>query len=450
MKSTFKFLFGVLKSKHTLSLISNGINALVGIVTFSILYRFLTSDEVGNWGFFLTILLLVDTFRSGFLTTAFVKFYAGSSEDRQNEIVGSSWFIAILITLGLIVLNIPAYFLSIYVKDPSFTLFLKFFGINYILSLPFFVSNCVLQGKQRFDRLLILNFSNQGTFLISLIVVIALGKIDIYSTLYCYLFANLLSSLIALFSGWTGFSKLRFRTSSAIKEIYHFGKFSVGTNLSATLLGTADSFIIKLFLGPAALAVYGAGTKLTQIVEIPLRSFIYTAMPTLSARYNSGQKSEVIRVMKKYVGMLSILLMPVFILVFIFADYAILIIGGKNYAITEAPNILRIYMFIAILYPAERFFALTLDVIHLPKINFKKVILMVLVTVVTDLVAVKLTNSVYGIAVSSIFTTASGMLIAFYAINKYYQKFTLKDLYKEGYQEVILMVKDVLSKLKAK
>lgn len=441
MKSKLTFLFNIVKSKYILALTSNGVNAIIGMVTLSVLFRFLSQEDMGNWGFFLTILLLVDTFRSGFLTTAFVKFYSGSTDARKDEIAGSAWFIAIAITSFFVLVNIPAYFVSLYIKDTSITLFLRFFSFNYVLSLPFFVSNCILQGKQRFDRLLILNFTNQGSFLVLLLIVIFMKQINIHTVVYCYLASNFISSTLSLVCGWASISKLKFKTNKAVKELYNFGKFSVGTNLSATLLSSADVFIIKLFLGPAPLAVYNAGVKLIQIVEIPLRSFIFTAMPTLSAHFNSGEKSEVLLVMKKYIGMITLGLVPLSLTVFIFADFAILILGGSKYVGTEAPNILRIFMVIALLYPAERFFALTLDVIHLPKINFMKVVLMFVVTAVTDLIAIRLTGSIYGVAAASIFCTLTGMIIGYYALIHYYQKFTFLDIFSNGYRELRTLIK---------
>jgi len=439
MKSKITFLLSLTKSKHVLSLTSNGINAVIGVVTLSILFRHLTRQDMGNWGFFLTILLLVDTFRSGFLSTAFVKFYAGSTEERKREIIGSTWFIAIMITLIFVILNIPGYFVSGYISDPSFKLFLQFFSINYMLSLPFFVSNCILQGKQRYDSLLFLNFANQGCFL--LLIILNLKEINIHTVLYCYLAANFVSSSIAIFFKWTDISMLKFKSKAAMLEIYNFGKYSVGTNLSANLLGSIDSFIIKLFLGPSVLAVYNAGTKLVQIIEIPLRSFVYTAMPTLSSFFNSNEKEKVISVMKKYVGMITIALISVSLLVIVFADLAILIFSGPKYVATEAPNILRIFMIIAFLYPAERFFAVTLDVIHMPKVNLLKIILMVFVTVLTDWLAIVITGNVYVVAAASVFSTLTGLIVGYFAINHYYQKFTFFDMFISGYKEIILLLK---------
>lgn len=442
MKSKINYLLNIVKSKYVLSLTSNGVNAIVGMATLSILFRSLTQEDMGNWVFFLTVLLLVDTFRSGFLTTAFVKFYAGADPARQNEIVGSAWFIAGSITLIFVLLNIPAYFLSLYVKDESVSLFLRFFSVNYVFSLPFFVANCILQGKQRYDRLLVLNFTNQGSFLVLLLIVIALGKINIHTVVYCYLASNFISSSMALVRGWSNITLFKYRNKQATLDLFNFGKFSVGTNLSATLLSSVDAFIIKLFLGPGILAVYNAGVKLIQVVEIPLRSFVYTAMPTLSSHYNAGEKNKVLSVMQSYVGMLTIAMIPFCIVGFIFADWAVLILGGSKYVTSEAPNILRIFLIMSLLYPAERFFALTLDVIHLPKINFLKVMLMLAVTISTDLAAVYFGGGIYAISMASVFVTLTGMVIGYYALNKHYQKFGILKMYQTGYLQVLYLIKE--------
>jgi O-antigen/teichoic acid export membrane protein len=67
-------------------------------------------------------------------------------------------------------------------------------------------------------------------------------------------------------------------------------------------------------LGPAALAVYNIGLRLMEIVEIPLRSFAATAMPSLSAAFNKPDKEEVVYILKKYTGVLTMLLIPAAIL----------------------------------------------------------------------------------------------------------------------------------------
>ena len=433
-----------LNNKYILSLAGNGIMSGVGMITSIILLRALSINDMGLWILFLTSFLLLDTIRSGFLTVAFIKFFSGAEQERGDEIVGSTWIIAIGITGLFAVLNIPAYFLSGYIENEGVSLFFKWFGIAFIVSLPFFVGNCILQAKQRFDQLLILRIFNQGSFVVLLFVFIAYKNINVHTVIYSYILSNLFSSLMGIFNGWTLLGKIKHVTKKGLLELYHFGKFSVGTALSASLFGTADKFIINFILGPAALAIYDTGGKLIQVVEIPLRSFIATAMPTLSAYYNQGLKEDVVVVMKKYIGMITIMLVPFALLTFIFADYIILVLGGEKYVTSAAPDILRIFMIISLLYPVDRFIALTLDVIHQPKINFYKVIIMLIVTIITDLIGIYLTGNVFGVVIATVFPVLTGIIISFYALNKYYVKFKFIDIYVTGFKELKILLSNTL------
>jgi O-antigen/teichoic acid export membrane protein len=439
MKVNIGSIFTKLNNKYILSLAGNGIMSGVGMITAIILLRALSLYEMGVWILFFTIFLLLDTFRSGFLTVAFIKFYSGAEKDKADAVVGSTWYIAGWITLLFSLLNIPAYFISLYVHNEGVSLFLKWFGVTYIVSLPFFVSTCILQGKQRFDQLLVLRLFNQGSFVSFLLLFIALDNININTVIYSYILSNALASLIAIVKGWTMLSKLKLKNKESLDELYNFGKFSVGTTRSSSLFVTADKFIINSFLGPAALAIYDTGGKLLQLVEIPLRSFIATAMPSLSSYYNKGLKAEVLKVMKKYIGTITLVLIPLTLIAFVFADYIILILGGEKYVNSPTPNVLRIFIIVALLFPIDRFLALTLDVIYQPKINFLKVIVMLIVTIITDLIGIYITGSVYGVAIATVFPILTGIWISFYALNKHYEKFDFMGIYTVGYNELKVM-----------
>jgi O-antigen/teichoic acid export membrane protein len=439
-------LIAKLNNKYILSLAGNIIMSGVGMAITIILLRALTLNEMGVWILFFTILSLGDTFRSGFLTIGFIKFYSGADKARAADVVGSMWFLATAITLLFLLLNIPAYFISDNVSNAGVALFLKWFGVTYIVSLPYFVSTCVLQARQRFDQLLVIKLFNQGLFAAFLLIFVILRDINIYTVLYSYILSNAVASIIALIMGWTLIKKIRYTSRKTCLELIDFGKFSVGTTISANLFGTADKFIINFMLGPAALAVYDTGTRLIQVVEIPLRSFIATAMPSLSTFYNQGLKTEVLIVMKKYIGLITLAFIPAAMFTFVFADYIILLLGGIKYVTSEAPNILRIFMVVALLFPVDRFLALTLDVIHQPKINFVKVIVMLVVTIATDFLGIYLTGGVYGVALATVFPVLAGICISFYALNKYYERFLFIDIYLLGIKELKLMIQSFTGK----
>ena len=418
-----------------------------GLITRTLIYRSLTKSDAGTWVFFQSVLLLIDTFRSGFLTTAFIKFYAGSSEERTAEVAGSSWFIGLIITGILMLVSFSSNLYLNHVSDEGLVLFFRWSGFYYAFSLPWFLATCVIQGEQKFDRLLYIRLSNQGSFILFIILLLVFGKMTLINVLYAYLIANLITSIYAFSKSWTRITSFKNRSISGIKEIYNFGKYSVGTALSSNMFSTSDTIIINFLLGKQALAIYNLGQTLMQLVEIPLRSFAATCMPELAAAYNQNDRTRVIRIMKKYAGMLSVCLIPAAIIGCAMADVPIYIIGGGKYMGTEAANVFRLFLTFAILFPPDRFFALTLDVIHQPKVNFYKVLVMLAVNIGGDFLGYALVHSVYGIAFSTVLPILTGTIIGFWALNKY-QKFSYWSIFKVGYDESILFIRQTVSNRK--
>jgi len=110
---------------------------------------------------------------------------------------------------------------------------------------------------------------------------------------------------------------------------------------------------------------------------------------------------------------------------------------------TEAANVLRLFMTFALLFPADRFLALTLDVIHKPNINFIKILIMLAVNVVGDFAGIAIFGNIYGVVLATFFPTLVGIFVGYWAVKKY-QPFHLRDIYKTGFAEAKIMVRNTL------
>ncbi|MCJ8163623.1 oligosaccharide flippase family protein [Pontibacter sp. E15-1] len=407
------------KNKHFLSLVGNGMMAVFSVLSYSLLYRFLSEHDMGNWIFFQFAFILLDTFRTGLLQTALIKFYSGSDASRRATVAGSSWYIGMLLTGCFVLLNMLVFYTSGWVLDEGVSLLIKWFGISFLLTLPFNVSLWILQAEQRFDQILYIRIINQGSFLLFACALYIFETMTMQGVMYTFLASSFLTSSVCLATGWARLGTLRHKTTACAKEIYHFGKYSVGTFLCSNLLKSSDTFIIKFMLGPAALAVYNLPQRLMEIIEIPLRSILYTAMPDMSAAINQNKKQEVVTIMKRYSGLLTLLFIPITLGVVLLADVLVLLIGGQKYLDSEAANVLRIFMVFSLLFPVERFLGVTLDIINKPHLNLIKVVLALGVNVVADLIGIKLLGNVYGVAISSIFTFTTSLLYGYFALNRF-------------------------------
>jgi O-antigen/teichoic acid export membrane protein len=425
---------------HLQSLLGNGVMALFGMGTIIILYRALSLKDLGVYVFFMTLLGLIDALRAGFLTTSFIKFSSGTSKARARQVAGSAWGLAIIITGCCVLVNSIGLLFSSYINNQGLFFFIKYFTFITLASLPWFMANLVVQGEKRFDRLLWMRLINQVVFTGAVLILIILKKSTLDLIFLSYILSNLVGSLATLLLGWTRIASIKYYNKATVTEIFHFGKYSMGTSLSANLFHVTDTFFINFFLGPAALAVYNLAGKLLQIVEIPLLSFAASSMPELSGHYNNNRRGDMVALMMRLVGMLSILIFIVAVVSNVFAEPMIRLLGGEKYLSTEAPNLFRILMTVAVLYPAERFFALTLDVIHKPKVNFYKILVMLAVNLIGDYIGVAVFKSIYFIALVNFLPMLVSIAITYYSLNRYI-KFGFWHAYVIGYLEIVNFIK---------
>lgn len=176
-----------------------------------------------------------------------------------------------------------------------------------------------------------------------------------------------------------------------------------------------------------------------------MRSTLATAMSSLAKAFNSGNKREVAYILQKYAGTLTLVFVPVAIGAILFADIATGLLGGGKYIDTEAANLLRIMMVLAIFYPVDRFIAVSLDIIHQPKANFVKVLLMLLVNIIGDFIGIYLTGNLYGAAFATSLPLLVGIFYGYYRFNQHIP-FKLSNIFVTGYINVRKMIREYLVK----
>ncbi|RYD59185.1 MAG: lipopolysaccharide biosynthesis protein [Sphingobacteriales bacterium] len=421
-------------NKHFLSLAGNAVMAVISVVTIGLLFHHLTPAEVGGYAFFQAVVVLMDSVRTGFLQTALIKFYTGVEEKRANEVLGSIWYLGLLVTAIPFIITIPSLFALPYIDNIGTKLIIQWFSITFAFTLPIVVAHWILQSQGKFGKILYIRLLNQGSFIVFILALIATNRLTLQNAIWANLISCMITCLVIFAKKWAYLTTIGYRTKSGIKEIYTFGKFSLGTTVSSSLLRSSDTFIINFMLGPAAVAIYNLAQRLMEVIEIPLRSFMATGITTLSAASNRNDKEEVSSIMKKYAGTLTMLVLPLALGAILFADVLVGTLGGAKYMGTEAANIFRIFMLFGILFPIERFQGITLDMLHKPQLNLIKVTLMLVVNVVGDFAGLYLLGNVYGVALASIPTFLGGMVFGYHALRRNID-YNLTDVFKVGYKE---------------
>lgn len=429
---TFKKLF---TNNNILSLTGNLSAAALGFISFALLARMLDKSAFGNLMIFITLGTFFDLLRTGFLQTPLIKFASVPDQMESKKVIGTSWAFGILITATIGILSLLIYWVfGDMITNVGFLTFLKYVWILNLATLPFNFASWILQTEMKFNRIIFIRWMNLGTFVITLVLNLLVFNQGIDYIIYSFIACNLFASTLCILLGWTKISTLRHASRSKMKELINFGKFSMSTMIGSNLLRSSDTFMIGALLNPAAVAIYSVPAKLFEIIEIPLRSFVATALPTLSRYIHEGNKEALKSLFERASGMITVMLVPCVVICLLFAEYLVVLLGGEQYA--ESANILRIFAAFALLMPLDRYTGVMLDVLNKPHRNFQKVALMLVVKVGGNFLVINLIGEVWAVAVTSILTFAAGVMIGIWFLRKFLD-FSVRGVIERGYRESI-------------
>jgi O-antigen/teichoic acid export membrane protein len=404
-----------------LSLAGNLAIAFFGFAGFALLARTFSTDVFGQWVLFISSGTFVEMFRFGITNTAIVRYLSGTEDDDRISFVGSNGLIGLIATIFIaLVLWFCHLAFPVPIRNAGYELFFTWYPLLAFVNLPFNTALVIMQADQKFGRMLMIKSLNSGGFFLVLLLNFLFFNMTLMQLVVAQIVITMISSGICIVKGWDGLRQIRKATRRTNKILLDFGKYTTFTLIGTNLLRSADTLIISLSpMGTAAVALYSIPMKLTEIQQIPLRSFVATAFPKMSKASIQGKIDEVRSVFYTYTGAMTYLFIFISLTTFLFADFFVLILGGSQYMgvdpITGAntANIVRIFSLYGLLLPIDRMTGIGLDSINRPDRNFIKVLIMVIANVAGDLVAIFIFKSLAMVAVASILFTAIGIWVGY-------------------------------------
>jgi len=370
--------------------------AVFTFASFMLIVRSLSPSIYGEWVLFLTLGNFVEMLRFGITRTAIIRFLSGAKGNDRIKLLGSNWYIGLIATIIVTILILVAYQLfPTSIKNSGYSLFFIWYPLLSFINLPFNNAISVMMADQRFDRILWIRLVNTVPFMFFLLANLFFLHYGIMIILYVYLFINLITSLVSLIYKWDGIQYIFKADKQSNKTILNFGKFSTGTLIGANLLKSSDAILLGMspFIGPAGVAFYNVPLRLTEILEIPLRSFVATAFPRMSKASLENNMAEVKKIFYSNSGGLTFILLPILIVGFIFAEDFVRILGGETYVDTQ--NIFRIFCIYGLFISIDKFTGVTLDSINRPKKNFLKVVYMASSNIIGDIIAIFYASKIF-------------------------------------------------------
>lgn len=436
LKISFK---NIIKEDNFLSLAGNIVVAFFGIVGFAILARSLSVEDFGQWVLLVAASSFIEMFRFGLTSTGLIRFLSGSDKDLNLQLIGANAFIGIISTISIsLILFICNYFYGAGIEKAGYGLFFTWYPVIAFVNLPWNNAIVLLYAERLYGKILFLKAINSVGFAILLALDLFFIDLSLNEIVLGFLSVNFVTSIVSIIKGWDGIFKIKHASLKACKKLLDFGRYTTFTLIGTNLLRSIDTFIISLSpLGNTAVALYSIPLKLTELQQIPLRSFTATAFPKMSKANASGKNEEWKSFFYSYAGAITLLFIPLSICTFIFAEPLIVILAGKNYTIQDpdtgfnAVTILRIFSIYGLLLPIDRMTGIGLDSINRPQTNVLKVFIMVTANVIGDLIAVYLFHSLLMVAVASVLFTLIGIITGMRFLNKYL-RLNYKDIFIGG------------------
>lgn len=445
-----KMLKKIIREDNFLSLTGNVVIALLGIGGFALLARSLSLEVFGEWVLFITGGSFVEMFRFGITNTGLIRFLSGADETSRNKFIGSNALIGLGATalIAIILVSCNTFFNEA-ISNSGYRLFFTWYPILAFLNLPWNNALVVLQADRKYGKILIVKSINSGLFFLTLLVNFFFLELSLNELVIALVIINAFTSLITIVLGWDGTKLITKASSETNRTLLDFGKYTTFTLIGSNLLRSADTLIISFSpMGSAAVALYSIPLKLTELQQIPLRSFVATAFPKMSKASVQGKIDEVKDLFYSYSGALTYLFMAISLFTFIFAELLVYLISGNQYLETDpvtgfnVVNIVRVFSIYGLLLPIDRMTGIGLDSINKPNINAIKVFVMVAANVIGDFIAIFIFKSLLLVAVASIFFTLVGILMGMYFLNK---ELTLS--YKEIFSSGITFYQSLFNKV---
>ena len=448
-----KVLKKLVREDNFLSLSGNLVIAVLGIAGFALLARSLSLDVFGEWVLFITGGSFVEMFRFGITNTGLIRFLSGANEDERLKLIGSNALIGVGATVLIALVLVGCYTVfNDTISSSGYDLLFKWYPVLAFLNLPWNNALVVLQAGRKYGKMLVIKALKSGLFFLVILVHFFFAEMTLNQLVIGLLVVNAMTSLLSIVLGWDGTKYITKASAATNKTLLNFGKYTTFTLIGSNLLRSADTVIISLSpMGSAAVALYSIPLKLTELQQIPLRSFVATAFPKMSKASVQGKVNEVRDLFYTYSGALTYLFVGMSLFTFVFAEYLVLFLSGKQYLTVDPEtgfnvvDIVRVFSIYGLLLPIDRMTGVGLDSINKPNINAIKVFVMVAANIIGDFVAIFVFESLLLVAVASIVFTLIGICMGMYFLNK-----ELDLSYKHIFSSGIDFYKSLLNKVTGK
>ena len=407
--------------------------------TVFILWRVLDKPTCSIWVIFLLITSFIEVGRTGLLQNGLMTYIGQTPQSEHAKINTASLFLSLILSVlfSLFLLTSGAWIGHFFNKNPE-----TIAQIASLLSI-YAGTTLVLSGLYQFNFIQQANLDFKGLFWSSFIK----NGLLFFYVLYLKLTNNAfnlnhlaicqwVAAIPATFAAYL-FARKYFVLDKKIdwhwvKKLFHYGKYTFGTNMATMTYKNVDRLILSMFLLDKV-STYDLAIKINTLTEVPTMTLAAILFPKSAQSASQAQdvtasgelslrgtkQTEGVNKAKylyeKSVGVLLAILLPAVLFVLIFADFIIWVIGSEKYM--ESAPILRVTIFYGVFMAFAMQFGTILDSIGKPKLNFYITLLGAIVNLSFNFIFIKWLG-LYGAAYGSLIAMTIMFLIMQIILNQ--------------------------------
>jgi lipopolysaccharide exporter len=382
--------------------------------------RMMPKNDVGVWVLYTSITAILEMIRHGFIRNPFIAHFVSEENEGKKKVITSSLVLhstlALLISIFLLICAGP---LTRFWEAAGLDSLFYLYALNTIIFIPFLHFEYLQAAKSNFKAIFICNLWRHG--LPALFVIVSyftLYDITLAEIVIAQIFATFTGSMIA-YSYVKDLAKQFSKVDrTTLKELFHFGKYTLGTNISSMIVKGTGSWMIGRLISVAGVAVYNPALRITNLIEVPTLTVANMVFPRISEKMKAQGAAGVRDIYYKSVSLILASMLPAVICLYVFAETIVTLLFGSEYV--ESALFLRVTLFYCLIIPFNRQFGTLMDGLKLPKVNFYLIVLVVVLNVILNFLFLKwfgLVGAAYGTLLSYLIVLFLNQIILYRMFN---------------------------------
>lgn len=382
---------------------------LFGFGSYFFMVRYYAKETFGIWALFVVITSVVEMSRSAFIQNAYVRFFSQPETD-QGKLFTASLILNLASTLFFVVVMIALIpVLQRFWNTTEIGGLIFWYCLTSLILVPFTQLNYLEQANKSFQGVFWSSTIRQGAFFL---VVVVCSVFFPGLPLVFFAAVQSASALLGLAVSWRMSGRFlpanRVVDRAIVAKLFRFGRYILGTGVASTMGKNADQIMLGA-VSHSTVALYNAGVRILNFIEIPSLSISNIAYPRIAERVNREGKAAAAEMYEKTVASMVGIILPIVIVILLFPKLILLVTAGRQYL--DAAPVLTMMAAAGILYPFNIQVGSVFEITGKPHISFYINMGSNIINVILNLFLIRQYGAV-GAAWSMIITTVTIFVVS--------------------------------------